>query len=232
MRVANAIPFGCQLPLTVTTVNHVATLKADLGMIPKMFAYEHPTLKTPIISIVFCSTLTAGMAYFNFTTIVQVGVVIYSMSLFLEWGSVIIFRYSEPDMRRPFVIPMRNGFLTIYFTIPMGLCLFTAFSVVQNAVQQIQEGPYLKNTTTPDTSNPDYQAGIVACAGIGGVLVVAISCYYLRKMLRGDKGKCAVPPPFHITRNRARHRHDRFPPYDIAHVPLPPLPLQPFYTTM
>ena len=87
---------------------------AELEIVPTIFAYESPRWETPIVSIVFTSCVTGGMCYFNFDTVVQVGVVLYSFSLFLEWGSVLMLRYFEPEMYRPFFIPLRNGWLLAY----------------------------------------------------------------------------------------------------------------------
>jgi amino acid transporter len=50
---------GTFLSITATTSLGLKCL-SDLGIAPKCFAYEHPTLKTPIVSILFCSILTGG----------------------------------------------------------------------------------------------------------------------------------------------------------------------------
>jgi hypothetical protein len=48
-------------------------------------------------------------------------------------------------MVRPFVIPMRNGWLTAYMCVPMGLACFTIFTLVQSAVHNVQDAVHYPN---------------------------------------------------------------------------------------
>lgn len=47
---------------------------------------------------------------------------------------------------RPFVIPMRNGWLLAYFTIPMGLCIFTTYNVLQDAYNDLSNNTFVNHT--------------------------------------------------------------------------------------
>lgn len=89
--------YGTYISLVCTTSLGLSCL-AELEIVPSIFAYESPRWETPVVSIIFTSVVTGGMCYFNFDTVVQVGVVLYSFSLFLEWGSVLMLRYYEPEM--------------------------------------------------------------------------------------------------------------------------------------
>jgi amino acid transporter len=99
--------YGSYISLVCTSSLGLKCL-AELDIVPKIFAYEHPTLETPVVAIVFCSAVTSGMCYFSFDTVVQVGTVLYAFALFLEWGSVLMLRVREPQLLRPFVIPLQN----------------------------------------------------------------------------------------------------------------------------
>lgn len=92
--------------------------------------------------------------------------VLYSLSLFLEWGSVLVLRYNEPWLPRPFVIPINNGRLVLYFSIPMGLCLWTIYSVISSAISDLY--PCKPGHTTTDYGQAGYPPSFEELALPGG----------------------------------------------------------------
>jgi len=176
--------YGTYISLVCTTSLGLSCL-AELEIVPSIFAYESPRWETPVVSIVFTSVVTGGMCYFNFDTVVQVGVVLYSFSLFLEWGSVLMLRFYEPEMHRPFVIPMRNGWLLAYFTIPMGLCIFTTYNVLQDAYNDLSNNTFVNHTHNHTAS---FTEGLVTVVGIGSSFAFAGLMYACRSVYRWQRG--------------------------------------------
>ena len=52
------------------------------------------------------------------------GIFIYAASLMLEYSAVIALRIYEPHLPRPFRIQLPIGGLCVFFSPPMGLCVF------------------------------------------------------------------------------------------------------------
>jgi amino acid transporter len=110
----------------------------------------------------------------------QVGVFLYALSLTFEWGAVIILRYTEPDMPRPYVIPMRNWVLCAYFTVPVLLCFFT----MSTAFFEKQD----------ENGGKDWNV-IIA---VGGTIVAVVLLYGSYMLARWVKG-LPVHPEFPTT---------------------------------
>jgi len=99
---------------------------ADMGFVPSCLSKMHPRFGTPVRALLLNAVVTGVICYFPFDLIIQVGMFLYSISLFLEWASVIVLRITEPELHRPFRICLPTAVLAVYFTIPMGLCVFSA----------------------------------------------------------------------------------------------------------
>jgi len=202
---------GTYVSLVCTTSLGLKCL-GELQIAPAIFAHENEKTETPIIAIMFTSAVTGGMCYFSFDTVVQVGVVLYSFSLFMEWGSVLTLRYFASDMARPFVIPLKNGYLCIYWLFPMGLCVWTTYSVISDAIKEL--APCTEhNSTLPmngtNSTGPacDHKEGMITLLGIGGSFMFSFICYSVRgtyRFLSGTKGEEIDPAMFGITTSPSR----------------------------
>jgi len=164
---------------------------AELEILPAIFGWTHPRFGTPVVSVVTCCVCCAGLCYFDFELVIQVGVFLYVLSLIFEFVAVLVLRYTQPQMPRPFVIPMSNGLLALYISIPVGLCFFTmAMSFVDKdwskplAEQCISNGP-------EDGEDPNYEGCPVILTG--GTLVVVGILYGVWRLARHLQGLPANP---------------------------------------
>lgn len=167
--------FGTYVSLVCATSRGLKCL-ADLKFIPSLFAWEHPRLRTPIPAILCNCLISAGLCYFDFSIVVQIGVVLYAAALFLEWGSVLLLRFREPNMKRPFVIPLRNGMLLVYLSIPMALCAVTVYQVFSEAVLQLES-----------SDSKEVLDGKVTLVGSVASFVLALLIYCIYRIRGGGE---------------------------------------------
>ena len=124
------------------------------------------------------------MCYFDFQLVIQVGMWINVFSLLFEFAAVLVLRWTQPTLPRPFVIPLANGALACYLAVPMGLCLFTmAMAFVdkdwsQTLAQQCQ--------SSDGDAEPNYEGCPVVVTS--GVLVLVLMLYVAWKVCRRTQG--------------------------------------------
>lgn len=73
--------------------------------LPAALVARHPRFGTPVVSIVVCSVIYALLAFGPFQTLAVTTVLLYGVSLLLQFGALIALRLRAPDMARPFRIP-------------------------------------------------------------------------------------------------------------------------------
>lgn len=159
---------------------------SELEILPAIFGWTHPRFGTPVVSVVTCCLCCAGLCYFDFELVIQVGVFLYVLSLVFEFSAVLVLRYTQPQMPRPFVIPMSNGVLALYMSIPIALCFFTMAMSFRDknwskplAEQCISNGP-------EDGGEANYEGCPVILTG--GALVVVALLYGVWRASRHMRG--------------------------------------------
>lgn len=88
---------------------------AEDGLLPKVITKTHPRYGTPIVSLLLCATIYSVFTFLPFSKLVIIDVLIYSISLLLEFVALIRLRYTHPEMLRPFKIPGGKLGLTVSF---------------------------------------------------------------------------------------------------------------------
>jgi len=81
-----------------------AALAAD-GYLPRAFERRHPKSGAPWISVVVCAAAYASCLGLGFDRLVQVDIVLYGLSLVLEFAALAVLRVREPDLPRAFRVP-------------------------------------------------------------------------------------------------------------------------------
>lgn len=89
-----------------------ATLAAD-KYLPAFMTTRHPKYGTPVASIVVCAVIYAALATSAFVSLAITTVMLYGVSLLLQFAALIALRITEPRMRRPFKIP--GGLASVVF---------------------------------------------------------------------------------------------------------------------
>jgi amino acid transporter len=101
------------------SVSRVPKVMADDDLLPKWLNKEHSKFKTPYISIIICSVVVSLMVLWTFADLLIIDVTVYGAGLFLEYISLIRLRVNEPDMLRPFKIPLNIAGLIIMALLPL-----------------------------------------------------------------------------------------------------------------
>ncbi len=104
------------------------------GMLPRVFAEVHPKSKAPwvaILSLAICWALCLGL---NFERLVTIDILIYGLSLLLEFAALAALRLREPDLPRPFRVA--GGTLGA-FVLGVPPMLLLGFSVVRSESEHI-----------------------------------------------------------------------------------------------
>ncbi|HEX4946225.1 MAG TPA: APC family permease [Blastocatellia bacterium] len=78
---------------------------AEDGLLPQALTKTHPRFGTPVISLLVCAAIYSVFTLLSFKKLVVINVLIYTMSLLLEFAALIRLRFTRPDLERPFKIP-------------------------------------------------------------------------------------------------------------------------------
>ncbi len=100
---------------------------ASNGLAPAAFG-RHMKNGVPWVSVCVCCVAWALCLDFSFNQLVELNVLLYGISLVLEFVALLVLRIRQPDLHRPFRIP---GGLTVAGLLAMGptcLVLFALYS--------------------------------------------------------------------------------------------------------
>jgi amino acid transporter len=114
------------------SVSRVPKVMADDHLLPAKLHILHPKFNTPYVSIIACALVVSGMILWTFGDLLIIDVTLYGAALFLEFISLIIFRITLPEEKRPFKIPLGIPGLCILILLPIGvytIALTSAFSL-------------------------------------------------------------------------------------------------------
>jgi len=75
------------------------------GFLPRAFARTLPATETPWVSIVVCCGLWTACLTLGFQRLIELDVLIYGLSLLLEFVALVALRLREPSLPRPFRVP-------------------------------------------------------------------------------------------------------------------------------
>jgi len=75
------------------------------GMLPAVFQKLHPKTRAPWVAIVVCAAGWAMCLGLGFERLVTLDILLYGMSLTLEFVALVALRIKEPNLRRPFKVP-------------------------------------------------------------------------------------------------------------------------------
>jgi amino acid transporter len=98
---------------------------AEDGMLPSSIAARN-RFGVPWVSVLLCASAWALALQFGFERLISIDLILYGASLILEFISLVVLRFREPDLERPF----RAGSLATAIAlgvIPTALIIFAAF---------------------------------------------------------------------------------------------------------
>jgi len=89
----------------VMSYSRLPLAMAQDGMLPKVFAKLHPKSRAPWVAIVALAIGWGLALNIGFERLVTLDIMIYGASLVLEFVALIVLRFREPELKRPFRVP-------------------------------------------------------------------------------------------------------------------------------
>ena len=134
-RIINVVALVSPLALFTATLlgsSRVPFVLAEDGYLPRGLVRIHPKFGTPVRAILLCSVVYAVLAWRSFVELVELNVIMYSCALVLETGALLVLRWKEPELHRPFKIPGGWPVLILIFILPVSMAvLLVVLSVLE-----------------------------------------------------------------------------------------------------
>jgi amino acid transporter len=89
----------------VMSYSRLPLAMAQDGMLPKVFAKLHPKSRAPWVAIIALAIGWGLALNIGFERLVTLDIMIYGVSLTLEFVALIVLRVREPELKRPFRVP-------------------------------------------------------------------------------------------------------------------------------
>ena len=103
------------------SVSRVPQVMADDRLLPPVLCRLHSRFGTPYVSILISSLIVSILVLFTFSDLVIMDIMLYGAGLALEFVALIMLRRREPDLHRPFRIPLGTTGLLLMILIPFGV---------------------------------------------------------------------------------------------------------------
>jgi len=118
----------------VMSYSRLPLAMAQDGMLPKAFAKLHPRTRAPWVAIVVLAIGWALCLGIGFERLITLDILIYGLSLGLEFVTLIALRIREPELVRPFRVP--GG---LFGAIALGITpmLLLGFDMVQSQSERV-----------------------------------------------------------------------------------------------
>lgn len=124
--VAGAVSaFGLLCTLLCTSSRLVVGMARE-GFLPAMFKKLHPRYNTPATAITANALVTLALSAFSFSRLAEVDMLFYCLSTVLKFAALYALRHKQPNLLRPYRIPLNGLPLAILCAFPSALCLLTA----------------------------------------------------------------------------------------------------------
>jgi amino acid transporter len=88
----------------VLSYSRVPYAMAEHGMLPNVLAKTN-RFGVPWVSVIVCAIAWMACLPLGFDRLIAIDIMIYALSLLLEFVALIVLRYREPGLERPFKIP-------------------------------------------------------------------------------------------------------------------------------
>jgi len=118
----------------VMSYSRLPLAMAQDGMLPGIFAKLHPKSRAPWVAILALALGWAMCLGLGFARLVTLDILLYGFSLLLEFMALLVLRFREPELARPFRVP-GGLFGAIAIGIPPMLLL--GFSIIRSEHEQV-----------------------------------------------------------------------------------------------
>jgi amino acid transporter len=118
----------------VMSYSRLPLAMAQDGMLPSVFGKLHPRTRAPWVAIVVCAIGWAMCLGLGFERLVTIDILLYGISLMLEFVALVVLRIREPELPRPFRVP---GGMFGAIAVGIAPALLLGFSVVRSETEQV-----------------------------------------------------------------------------------------------
>ena len=108
--------------LTLSYARVPAAMASD-GLLPRVFA-RHMKNGVPWVAVLACGVTWALALGLNLTRLLELDIMLYGLSLVLEFVALFVLRLREPSLPRPFRVPGGNAFAAFVGIAPAALVFF------------------------------------------------------------------------------------------------------------
>ena len=115
----------------VMSYAQVPVVLAEDGFLPRVFTRRTARTRSPWVAILVCSGAYALCLGFGFSRLVLLDVLLYGLSLALEFIALVVLRIREPGLARPFRVPGGLPGAIAVGVLPMGLLVAAAFTAAE-----------------------------------------------------------------------------------------------------
>ena len=112
----------------VLSYTRVPMVLARDGLMPRVFARTLPSSETPWVSVLVCCVAWTACLTLGFQRLIELDVLVYGLSLLLEFVALVALRLNEPSLRRPFRVPGGTTGAVLLGVLPMVLIAVALWS--------------------------------------------------------------------------------------------------------
>jgi amino acid transporter len=112
--------------LTLSYARVPAAMAAD-GLLPHVLA-KHTNRGVPWVAVLACGTAWALCSGMSFERLIELDILLYGLSLVLEFAALIALRVREPELLRPFRLPGGLGMAAMLSAMPTTLVLWALYA--------------------------------------------------------------------------------------------------------
>ena len=118
----------------VMSYSRLPLAMAQDGMLPPIFAKVHPKTRVPWVAILVCATGWALCLGLGFERLVTLDIMLYGVSLTLEFITLAVLRIREPNLPREFRVPGRLAGAILVGVFPV---LLLTLSIIHSEAEQV-----------------------------------------------------------------------------------------------
>jgi amino acid transporter len=103
--VGGAVSAAGMLNALMMSYSRLPVVLAEDGYLPSLLARRHARTGAPWVAILVCALSYAAALRIGFARLVELDVLLYGLSLILEFVALVALRLREPTLPRPFAVP-------------------------------------------------------------------------------------------------------------------------------
>ncbi len=121
----------------VLSYSRLPVVLAQDGYLPAVFTRRHSRTGAPWVSILACAAAWALALQLSLPRLFALDVILYGLSLLLEFAALLVLRIREPELARPFRVP---GGKPLALFLGLGPALLIGLAIYDQSRKWVPEG--------------------------------------------------------------------------------------------